>query len=404
MNPILIVGTVIVAGFIFGEIAARLKLPKVTGYILAGILLNPDLFRLIPKHATQHTNIVINLSLCFITFSVGGTLLYPRIKRLGRGIIWITILEAEFSFIAVIIGFLWLSHLFIHPAGSWLSTIVPLSILVGCLASPTDPSPTLAIEHEYKAKGEVSSTIMGVSASDDALGIMNFCLAVVVAQVFASNTSFSMASSVLVPLAIIAGSLVLGTLFGFILNMVTRFIESETEGVLIVVIAGLLSLCFGAATLLKCDQLLATMVMGIVVVNFNPKHKKIFNILERYTEELVFVLFFTVSGMQLDFSVLKTSYILIILFVIFRTLGKFAGTFLGATIAKSSNNVKFYTAGGLMPYGGIVVGLALTMKQNPSFNEIADIVISVIIGATIIYELIGSICVKAVLKKAGEIK
>jgi len=405
LDPVLTVGIIVIVGFIFGEIAIKLKLPKITGYILAGIFLNPGIMSFMPHAAADKTNLVINLALCFITFSIGGTLQFSRLKKLGKSILWITICEAEFAFLIVAIGFLSIAHFFIHgPSITWFSTYIPLSILAGCIASPTDPTPALAITHEYKSEGNVTSTIMGVAASDDALGIMNFSLAVVIAQSFVRNIPFSIYSSIGVPLMIIFGSLLLGTLFGLLLNVVTKLVAKESEGVLIVVIFGLLSCCFGIADMVGCDALLATMVMGVVVVNFNPKHEKIFKVLERYTEELIFLVFFTVSGMQLDFSVLPTALIMIIFFVLFRGIGKVAGTVCGAAIAKSPGNVRKYTAGGLIPYGGIVVGLALLMKQNAAFSGFADIIIAMVIGATIISEVIGSVCVKIALKKAGEIK
>ncbi len=405
MDPVLIVGIIIIVGFIFGEIAVKLKLPKITGYILAGIFLNPGIMGFMPHVAAERTNLIINLALCFITFSIGGTLQFSRLKKLGKSILWITICEAQFAFFAVTIGFLLIAHFFIQgPSINWFSTYIPFSILLGCIASPTDPTPALAITHEYKTKGNVTSTIMGVGASDDALGIMNFSLAVVVAQSFVRNTPFSLYSSIAVPLMIIFGSLLLGTLFGLLLNVVTKLVAKESEGVLIVVIFGLLSCCFGIADVIKCDALLATMVMGIIVVNFNPMQREIFKVLERYTEELIFLVFFTISGMQLDFSVLPTAFIMIIFFVLFRGLGKVFGTACGGAIAKSPSNVRKYTAGGLIPYGGIVVGLALLMKQNAAFSGFADIIIAIVIGATIISEVIGSVCVKIALKKAGEIK
>jgi Kef-type K+ transport system membrane component KefB len=405
VDPVLVVGIIIIVGFIFGEIAIKIKLPKITGYILAGIFLNPGIMGFMPHTAPGRTNLIINLALCFITFSIGGTLQFSRLKKLGKSILWITICEAEFAFFIVAIGFLSIAHFFIQgPSISWFSTYIPFSILLGCIASPTDPTPALAITHEYNTKGDVTSTIMGVGASDDALGIMNFSLAVVVAQSFVRNIPFSLYSSIAVPLMIIFGSLLLGTLFGLLLNVVTKLVAKESEGVLIVVIFGLLSCCFGIADVIKCDALLATMVMGIIVVNFNPKHEKIFKVLERYTEELIFLVFFTVSGMQLDFSVLPTALIMIIFFVLFRGMGKVFGTACGGAIAKAPGNVRKYTAGGLIPYGGIVVGLALLMKQNAAFSGFADIIIAIVIGATIISEVIGSVCVKIALKKAGEIR
>jgi len=405
MQSILVVGVIVFSGFLLGEIATKFKLPKVTGYILAGILLNPRFFNLMPRDFVKHTNLITNISLSFITFSVGGTLLYQRIKKLGRGILCITIFEAELAFLAVIIGFLTIAPFFIHlPQATWFATFIPLSILLGSLGSPTDPSATLAITQQYKARGEVSSTIMGVAAFDDVLGIINYSIAVAIAGAFILHKPFSFHSSLLHPLTVIVGAIILGIIFGFIFNAISLFVKKETEGVFIVLILGLLSLCFGSATILGVDELLSTMAMGVIVVNYNAKREKIFKILERYVEELIFVLFFTLSGMHLDFSILSPAFfILILLFVVFRAIGKVSGTAVGASLSKSSPTVKKYTAGGLIPQGGIVVGLALMMKQNPSFNTISNIIVSIIIGSVILNELIGPILAKTALKKAGEI-
>lgn len=405
MESLLIVGIIIFTGFIIGEIVSKIKLPKITGYILAGIMLNPELFHIIPKNFIEHTSVITNIALSFITFSVGGTLLYHRIKKLGKGIISITIFEAEFAFLAVFLGLLAITPFFIDITGTAsFAILIPLCLLLGSLASPTDPSATLAVSHEYKAKGDVSSTIMGVAAFDDAMGIVNYSLAIAISSILILKHNFNIISSLTSPLFTIFGAILLGILFGFLFNGITSVFKKETEGGFIVIILCLLLLCFGLASLLGVDELLATMVMGAVVVNFNPLREKIFKILERYTEELIFVLFFTLSGMHLNFSVLTTSLLLIVFFVIFRIIGKISGTMIGATIAKSPSNIKKYVAGGLIPQGGIVIGLALLIKQNSTFNVLSDIIISVIIGATIIHEFIGPIIAKITLTKAGEIK
>ena len=405
MQSPLIVGIIVLTGFIFGEIASKIKLPKVTGYILAGILLNPGLFKIVPRDFIVHTDLVTNIALSFITFSVGGTLFYPHVKRLGKGILYITLFEAECAFLSVIFGFLVIAPLFIHlPDATWVATFIPISLLIGSLASPTDPTATLAVIHEYKARGSVSSTIMGIAAFDDALGIINYSIAIALARIFILHKEFSLYSSFMNPLAVIVGALLLGIGFGLFFNMITQLIKKETEGVFIVVILALLSLCFGAAKLIGLDELLATMMMGIIVVNYNPKREKIFKMLERYTEELIFVLFFTISGMHLKFSALLTSYVLVLLFVVFRTTGKFLGTMAGAQLAQSSAVIKKYVAGGLIPQGGIVIGLALMIKQIQAFDALSDIIISVIVGATIIHELIGPVASKIALRRAGDIR
>jgi len=286
---------------------------------------------------------------------------------------------------------------------SWTGTFIPLALLLGCLASPTDPSATLAVTHEYKAKGPVSSTILGVTAFDDVLGIINFSVATAIAYILVTHEGLSIGSSIIRPLGSILGAVLCGTVFGLIFNTVTYLIRRETEGALIVVVLGMLALTFGVARWIGADELLATMSMGTIVVNYNPRRQKIFRMLERYTEELIFVLFFTLSGMQLDFSALANNLLLVLFLVVFRGLGKTLGAVTGATLSGAPAKVKRYVAGGLIPQGGIVVGLALLMKQEPAFSEISSIVISVVIGATVIHELIGPVVSKMAIKAAGEI-
>jgi Kef-type K+ transport system membrane component KefB len=403
MEPILIIGIIVFTGFVVGELCNRIGLPKVTGYILAGIALNPELTHFIPESFVEHTSLVTNIALSFITFSVGGTLLFSKVRSLGKPIILITVFEAELAFLFVTLAFVALGPIIISTPGlTSVSFFVPLALLLGSLASPTDPSATLAVEHEYRAKGEVTSTIMGVAAFDDIFGIINYSVAGSVAGVLILSQPLG-AHSAIQPLIKISLSITGGLLFGFFLNTLTKIIDKETEGVLITVIISLLSLCYGLAEISGADGLLATMTMGIMVVNRNIKKEKIFKILERYTEELIFVLFFTISAMHLDFSVLTSNYLLIVIFIIFRSAGKFSGTILGGKISKSSPAIQKFTAGGLLPQGGIVIGLALVIKQNPSFGSISDIILNVIIGATIIHEIIGPIASKIALKKAGEI-
>ncbi|HPF98518.1 MAG TPA: cation:proton antiporter [Kiritimatiellia bacterium] len=404
MNPILIVGLVIITGFLFGELAQLVKLPKVTGYILAGICINPRLLPLIPQDFTTHTDLITNVALSFITFSVGGTLLAGRLKKLGKTILWITVFEAEFALLAVVLGFLALAPFVGHGStAAWAGKILPLGILLGCLASPTDPSATLAVSHEYHAKGDVSSTIMGVAAFDDVFGIINYSLAVAAARILLAHTGFAPGGAVVAPAVSIVGGVLTGAAFGWLFNQLARFMKRDTEGAFIVLVFALLSLCFGLATVLKVDELLATMTMGVIVVNFNPNQEIIFRMLERYTEELIFVLFFTLSGMQLNFATLRSSLLFVALFVVFRAIGKGAGATFGAFVSHASPNVKKYTALGLLPQGGIVIGLALMIKANPAFASISDSVVGIVIGATVIHEIIGPIAAEIALKKAGEI-
>jgi NhaP-type Na+/H+ or K+/H+ antiporter len=268
MQPIFVTGIIIFTGFVFGELATKIMLPKITGYIIAGLLLIPRVLPIVSEDFVTHTEIITNIALSFITFSVGDTLLVPQLKKLGKRILNIIIFKAELAFIIVIAVFLVILPFFINnEVAHWLSFFIPLSAVLGYLASPTNPSATIAIVHEYRAKGDVTSTILAVSALDDVFGIINYSFSIVLSAVLIQHKGFHLYSSVLYPFLIIVGSIAMGVAFGFIFNIMTKFIAKETEGVFIVVIIGLLSLGFGLAHYASLNELLATMVMGIVVVS-----------------------------------------------------------------------------------------------------------------------------------------
>jgi len=403
LDPLLITGVILLAGFLLGELAAKLFLPKVTGYIIAGVLLNPQLFDIVPLDYADKTDFITRIALSFITFSVGGSLLKNNLKESGKSILSITVFEAEMAFIVVTIALFFLIPL-IHPELSVsFPVLLAICLLLGSFASPTDPSATLAIVHEYKAKGPVTNTIMGVAAFDDIAGIINYTIAVLVARTLIMGTEIAVGLTIWHLILKVGGALITGIVIGYLFNQATKWYKKDKEGGFIVIVFGFLITCYGLSEYLEFDALLSTMTMGIFVVNTNPKQEKIFNMLTRYTDELIFVLFFTLSGMQLNFNTLINSYTIIIIFILFRALGKIGGTWTGAKLSKAPLMVKKYTAAGLLPQGGIVIGLALILKPQPAFSEYADMIISIIIGATVVHELLGPISSRFALIKAKEI-
>ncbi|MCF8086319.1 MAG: cation:proton antiporter, partial [Desulfohalobiaceae bacterium] len=270
-------------------------------------------------------------------------------------------------------------------------------------ASPTDPATTLAVIHEYRAAGDVSSSILGVAAMDDALGIIIFSVGVSIAELLVAQQGLGIVSTFLLPLGEIAGGIAIGCVTGWIFNRTTASIPRLSKGTVVVFALGSMSLCFSLAHMLHCDELLATMAMGCLVANFNPQQQALFQVLEDYVEELVFVLFFTLSGMYFELAALTSAYPFILVFVFFRCLGKLSGAGIGASIAGAPSAVRRFTGLGLLPQGGIVIGLALLVEANPAFSEISPLFMSIVIGATVVHELMGPLTVKAGLQQAGEV-
>ncbi len=402
MNALLILGGMVVAGYFVGEMVAKIGLPRVSGYIVAGLALNPNLTGWVPEAFVASTGPVTNLSLAVLTFAVGGTLAFASLKELGKGILFLAFGESELAALLVTGGLLVTLPFFVHIEGTYLTTILPLALLLGALASPTDPSATLAVIHQYKAKGLVSFSIMASAAVDDALGILNFSFATMIASMLVSHTAGGI-SAIIEPFIAILGAVALGIACGLLFHFIPRLLRAEADGLLLVLLVGLLGFAYGLSTAFKLDELLSTMSMGVMVVNFGQHRDRVFRLLEEYIEPLVFVLFFTISGMLLDFEVLFRFFPVVLAFVLFRSLGKVGGAYLGATVGHASKEVRRFAGWGLIPQGGIVIGLALVLQRNPAFASVSSILVNVVIGATVIHELIGPLTAKLAIVKSGEI-
>ena len=402
MNIILSIGLLIFTGFIFGELAKKAGLPKISGYILAGILLNPDLLGIMSGKFVEHTDPLLTIALSVITFSIGGTLSKTDLKSAGKTVLFLTLYEALSAFLFVFLFMFFSFYFFIHIFQS-VYVILALSLVLASLASPTDPSATLAVIHEYKAKGIVSSSVLNIAAFDDITGIIIYTLATAFATYFLGDTNIHF-SHVFVEMGRnIGGAILVGAVIGFLFNLLVKLLKDESDGSLIVVTLGIVLLTYGIADYFKFETLLSTMTLGAIVVNMNPLATNIFKLIERYTDELIFVIFFSLSGLHLQLSSLTGSFMIIAIFIVARALGKFTGIYVGALQFKADPKIKKYTAGGLIPQGGIVIGLALLLMKNEVYHSISSLIIGIVIGATLIHEIIGPIFSRMSLKKAGEI-
>ncbi len=402
-NTLLETGIIILFGFLCGELAKRAKLPKVSGYIVAGILLNPDITGVISIEFINGSSILINIALAFITFSIGGSLSWKKIRESGKMVLVLTTLEAMFAFFAVtIMSFIAIYYIF-NLVSTWQLSLA-MSLILGALAAPTDPSATLAVKNEYHAKGLVSSTVLEIAAFDDIFGIILYTLSVAVAATFMGDVPMETLDVVKDLSLTIGGSIIIGIIAGWMFNVSTKIFNKESAGELIVLISGFLIVIYGISSMFRFDELLTTMTLGVMIVNFNPQKDRIFDIIEQYTDELIFVIFFTLSGLHLQFSSISGSLIIIAFFVMARFAGKFSGIYTGAVLTNAPVPVRKFTAGGLFPQGGIVIGLALLLTKNKAFDQISNSVVGIVIGAAVIHEILGPIIAKYFLRKAGDIK
>ncbi len=401
MNIFLILGMLVISGYLAGKVLELIKFPKIIGYIAVGVLFSPNTLDLLNQKIIEDTNNLQAICLGFITFAIGGELKWSKIQEHQREILNITFLASLIPFILLVAGFFVLS--FFIPIADGAAAVLAFAILLGALASPTDPSATLAVIHEYKVKGNVRDTILGVAALDDGLGILFFSIAAAAAA-FISGNSNNLESSVLNTLYHIGGGIVVGIGVTAAINLLLHFMKIKSEGQWIVFIFSLIAICHGTSVFFGFDELLACMVMGATVANTNPDQDTIFQILERYTEELIFLFFFVISGLYLDISSVSVALIPILVFVLLRIVGKFAGGYIGGKWANASKPIQKYTGGGLVPQGGVVIGLALSLLQNEAFEAFSELLLTIVMGATVINEVVGPILAKNSLQKAGEVQ
>ncbi|VAX27274.1 hypothetical protein MNBD_NITROSPIRAE02-1643, partial [hydrothermal vent metagenome] len=194
----------------------------------------------------------------------------------------------------------------------------------------------------------------------------------------------------------------LGFLGGYLLNLMLR--KAERPGGIIALTTGTLLLTFSIAGALGIDELLSTMSLGVLLTNISPHAERIFSIIETYIEEAIFIAFFVISGAHVDFSILFSSWLLVVVYIVIRFVGKYTGAMAGGVISKAPPSITKNLGFALVPQGGIVVGLALMMYQTPGLEDVGNIILNVTIGATAIHEIIGPPIAKFSLRRAGELK
>lgn len=386
MNTLLAVSLALIVGLLFSRLIKLIHLPNVTAYLIGGLLVGPSVLGLIPKEATQTLSILTDVALGFIAYSIGAEFKLSYLRKIGSKPIVITLFEGLCAVACVDIALIALGF----P--------LPLSLMLGAIAAATAPAATLMVVRQYKARGPVCGMLLPVVAMDDALCLMAFSISSAIAAALHSGEALTVQSMLVSPLLQIAGSLLLGAALGLVQTVAARFFHSRGNMLALAIAAVLagLALCemFDLSSLLVC------MMIGAVMINASPAASKIIEQCDRFTPPL-FMLFFVLSGADLDLSVLPTVGLLGVSYLLFRSLGKWLGAFAGSSIVRAEPNVRKYLGYTLLPQAGVAIGMTqLAMKVLPEYGPTVR---AVILAGTLVYELFGPVITKLALSKAGEI-
>ena len=401
---ILYVGIILIAGYLLSVLSEKIGFPKIVGYLLAGIFLNPEVFGIIPIDFLTISGVVTHFCLAFITFEIGSSFSVKDLKATGKKYFSLAFFEAFTVFLFLFGLFFTLSMTVLPLTGFTFSVSLAFSLILASLGTPTDPSATLAVIHEYKSKGPVSSAILGAAAFDDIITLILFSFSLSIAHSVLGSPDISIGHIVYDIFYKIMGAVFSGVVLGFLFNKITNWLNITDKKSLLIIFLAFLSLTFGMAKFFEFDELFSTLTLGFVIRNFNKEEHELVDITENGLEDLFFLIFFVFSAMHFSFNAFSNLILLLILgFIIVRLLGKFIGMKLGTILLKMPNSVQKYAFAGLIPQGGIVLGLSLIISQQPEFKVFSNLIVGIIMGATIIHEFMGPFIARLVLKKSGEL-
>ena len=385
MNTLLLIGIAMAAGLLVSRAARAVRLPNVTAFLVAGLLIGPCVGHLLSREQVASMGIISDAALGFIAYAIGGEFKLSYLKKIGKKPLVITAFQGLTTAICVDVGLI------------AFGVEVPLALLLGAIALATAPAATLMVVRQYKANGPVTQMLLPVVAMDDALGLMVFSISSSVAQGMLGG-EITLRSMVLSPLIEIVGSVVLGAALGLVLAIGARFFASRGNKLALsiaLVLAGV-----GLCDMLNLSSLLVCMMIGAVMVNMSQQREVLMEQCDRFTPPL-FLLFFVLSGSGLDLSVLPQVGLIGLGYLALRAIGKWGGTMLGALCTHADANIRKYLGLTLLPQAGVAIGMSAVVASH--FPDLGQQVSTIVLAGVLVFELIGPIITKLALTKAGEI-
>jgi Kef-type K+ transport system membrane component KefB len=397
------VGGLLIAAYVGGYLANRVKAPRVTGYLITGIVVGPSLTGLLPElRVAGDLQIITEIALGVIAFLIGGSLEISKVRKVGSQIVYITAAQAAGAYLAAAITAIALFPSILAWTGGpdipW-STLLGLALVMGAISTATAPAAVLAIIHEYKARGVLTTMLLGVVALDDALAIFFFAFSASIADSVVNQGAANIRTVLISPLGHLGISVVLGMVMGLILRRTIPFVVRRDS--MLTVLLGCVAFVSGLAITLHASPILANMIFGFIVVNFVEHHADLFEVVESI-EEPLFAMFFALAGAHMNLSTLAVTGALAVTISISRFAGKIGGSWLGAAISGAPGTVRKYLGLALLPKAGVTVGLILEAGHIFRDSGLAVILISGVIGSTIIDELVTPFIARHALSQAGE--
>lgn len=409
MNTLLAVATALLAGLLMTRIFKPFKLPAVTAYLIAGVLIGPYFMGALGINGVGFSTmeqvsalgLVSQIALGFIAFSIGSEFKLQELKKIGKQAFVIGIFQALAATLFVDIA-LFVIHL-VMPDKLTLAQVLTL----GAIATATAPAATLMVVRQYKAKGPLTNLLLPIVALDDAVGLIVFAVCFGISKTLVSGT-VDIISIIVNPILEIVCSILLGAVMGWILTQLEKLFNSNTNRLnmtiaLVAFATALSSLSFDVGAVhIGFSSLLVCMMLGTVFCNICPLADDLMAASDKWTSPL-FALFFVVSGAELELEVFSELAIVGIglVYIIFRCLGKYLGTFASAKATKCNDDTCKYLGITLFPQAGVALGMCATAMQ---LGEQGNLIRNITLFAILVYEIFGPLLTKWALTKAGDIR
>ncbi|MHC1611434.1 MAG: cation:proton antiporter [Candidatus Methanospirareceae archaeon] len=384
-NIYVLVALILLLGFILGRLLRKAGVTEVLAYLFAGVILGPILNLNAPE---QFSSVITGITLAFVAYTVGLSFSFSFLKKMGEKVVIILIVEVLVTSIIV-----WI---FIYS----LTRDLPLSIILASLAPATAPAGTVAVLRDLRSKGTLTDVCIAVVGLDDAAAIVIYSIGVVWTKTLLGG-KVSIASSMLYPVWEIFGAIALGGAIGLGISYVTQRIRLSSDNIFVISVAVAI-LSWGLAEMIGVSAILACMVLGTVVINFNVHVANRSNELIDNIMTPVFILFFAVIGMEIDFSQFASIWAIVIMYCIGRSAGKVLGCTMGGVLSKSEPKITRYLGFALLNQAGVAVGLAFLAAQELSEYGLGGVIITLMATTTAFFQLFSPLGTQYAVKKAGE--
>ncbi len=382
---LILIGLLFLASLLTDLIGRHTCLPRITLLLVFGMIIGPAGFNFLSPNTGDWFSVITDITLIMIGFLLGGKFTVSSMRRYGKNVLCLSLGVVVTTLVIVFLGLI------------IIGVNIQMALILAAVATATDPAAVTDVIHETKANGPFAKILSGIVAIDDAWGLITFSLVLTIVQSYGGMAAE--VSPIITGLWEIFGALLIGIGLGIPMSYLTGRIK-DGEPTLIEAV-GIVFLCGGLSLWLEVSYLLASMILGTVVINRGHHHKRPFHAIEGI-EWPFLILFFIMAGASIRLDIMSMLGVTGVGYIVFRIIGRLVGTWIGGIMCNADIALRRFAGLALLPQAGVALGMALVASQK--FPDLRDNLLSVVITSTVIFEIIGPLCTRFAIVRVGEAK